>query len=250
LRPSEIYKTWAPARSVWSRWAKPAIFAQITEELLLQVPRPKVPIEGIKAPDEFQQAAIIVELPGQESVLAGLALAQAGYTPVPLYNSCVGPDPVVPLWPIIGAIAAGVDVLSGMALSDDAPPAFLLDSNRLKTIFPATPGRFDNRWMVFQQDFPSAKFLKSHGISKALLIQEAKKTQTDLLHVLSDWQEAGISLFAKHPTAPGAVPLKLKPPSWLRAHWQRNWAARTLGLKRNSSGSFGAIVPEHPTGGG
>jgi len=251
MQPSEIYRAWAPANSVWSQWAKPVIFAQITNELLLQVPRPRVPIKrDIKVPDELQRAAIIVEMPGEESVLAGLGLAHTGYIPVPLYNSCVGPDPVVPLWSIIGAIAVGVEILSGLALAEDAPPAFLLDSNRLKTIFSVTPGRFDNRWMVFRQDFPSAKLLKSHGISKALLIQEAKRTQMDLLCVLSEWQEAGISLFVKHPTEQGALPLKVKPPSWLRAHWQRRWAATSLGLKRNRSGAFGAIVPEHPSGGG
>ena len=41
-----------------------------------------------------------------------------------------------------------------------APPAFLLDSDRMKAPAP-DPGRFDNRWLVFPQDFPSAAFLRS-----------------------------------------------------------------------------------------
>src|SRR5208337_2702449 len=129
--------------------------------------------------------------------------------PVPLYNASPGSpfvglspgaqgawDAAVDMRPIVAAIGRITASLQALNLPADAPPAFLLDSNRLLgTTRPVTPGMFDNRWMVFPQDFPSANFLLVHGIQKALLVQKDRlEPQDDLAHTLLRWQEGGITV--------------------------------------------------------
>jgi hypothetical protein len=46
--------------------------------------------------------------------------------------------------------------LKEMSFAADAPSAFILDSLRLHGTHPIGTYMFDNRWMVFPQDFPSA----------------------------------------------------------------------------------------------
>ena len=176
-------------------------------------------------------------------MLAGLALAARGYRPIPLYNACSGVSAVVPMEPILDLIARSAPYVAGLFLPDDAPPAFLLDADRLRGSTPPAPGRFDNRWLVFPQDFPSANFLRSHAVQSALLVQaQADQPQSDLAHVLLRWQQAGLPLQMVAP-APGAVPqsLQVRRPRLFRWMWQR--ALASLGLRRNSAGGFGAVLP-------
>jgi len=105
------------------------------------------------------------------------------------------------------------------------------------------PGLFDNRWLVFPQDFPSANFLRSHAMDSALLVQaQPDQPQSDLAHVLLRWQQAGLPLRVVTP-APGAAPqpLSVRRPRLFRWMWHR--ALASLGLRRNSAGGFGAVVP-------
>jgi hypothetical protein len=103
-------------------------------------------------------------------------------------------------------------------------------------------GMFDNRWMVFPQDFPSGKFLLGQGIRNAVLISRWKQPGEDVAHILLRWQEAGISIYSKSVTSDEAVcPIKVSPPSRFRRSWHR--ALAMVGLRRNSTGGFGAVIP-------
>ncbi|MGH9601505.1 MAG: hypothetical protein ACRD24_03860 [Terriglobales bacterium] len=111
-------------------------------------------------------------------------------------------------------------------------------------------GKFDNRWMVFPQDFPSASFLTSHGIQRVLLAQEsyAPVPREDLAHVLLRWQEGGIEILLKRldrPDAPARI--EVARPSRFRALWHR--ALAIVGLRRSSAGGFGCTVPESSSAG-
>jgi hypothetical protein len=54
---------------------------------------------------------------------------------------------------------------------------------------------FDNRWICLPQDFPSAIFLKDHGILKIAVIRNDQGLPSDdLLHILRRWQEGGLSI--------------------------------------------------------
>lgn len=238
----EIYPTWAPPDVVWSRWAKPVLFAEAGQPALapgvIEIPALDVQAD--------QQTAVIVDLPGAESVAAGLALARDGFRPVPLYNTSSHPFALVDTRPIVEGLIAGAQELAGITLFPEATPAFLLDAKRLAPGQAALPGRFDNRWVVFPQDFPSSNFLWSHGVRRVILLwNETGPLPEDLSHVLLRWQKAGIEIYSARPGA-APQPLTVSRPSGFRHLWYV--ALLLFGLRRNSAGGFGSIVPTPSSG--
>lgn len=179
------YRIWAPDNALWTQWAKPVLFARALN------PAPeKLVLPPVKwAPYGDGRTAVFVDLPGKRGVLEGLALAQMGYRPVPLYNGVYGADKwsmAVDVTPVAEALYLGADYLSCQSIRPDAPPAFLLDAARMKGLA-RQPGRYDNRWCVFPQDAPSADFLKAHGIGSIYV--RAKDIQNDLAHILLRYQK-------------------------------------------------------------
>ncbi|HYU33068.1 MAG TPA: hypothetical protein VEW48_12980 [Thermoanaerobaculia bacterium] len=248
---AELFDVWAPAGAAWSPWAKPVLFAA---QPSLPPPEPVAPMaEAAPLLPRFQltgSPAVVVDLPGARSVQAGLALAREGFRPVPLYNGSDHPAALVSVQPIVREFETGAGSLAGLRLSPDAPPAFLLDAER-QTPRGGVPGRYDNRWLVFPQDFPSASFLRSRQISRVVLLQEPGSPQPaeDLAHVLRRWQEAGLEIFLTHPgEGSSPVPLQVEKPSRFRDLSYR--ALAVLGLRRNSAGGFGSVIPLPSSRGG
>lgn len=252
----ELFDLWAPADAVWSPWAKPVLFADLDNAALAAAPAE--PPADLKPGDlsnvsQFSNiadraTAIIVDLPGAESALTGLALARSGYRPVPLFNNAFHSQAVIDVAPILRRLAEGADSLHGLA--PEAPPAFLLDAGRMTANAPIGPGRFDNRWMVFPQDLPSASFLLARGLPRAVVLQrQTGQPAEDLAHALLRWQQSGLEIFALDPAAGGPPqPLPIQKPSRFRALWHR---ALAIGrLSRNSAGGFGMVIPIPSQGGG
>lgn len=262
----EIYSTWAPEESLWSTWAKPVLFAHLGRSSELP-PSSNYPSsgglwDGTWAPAVEEKTAIILDLPCDEGVWAGLALAQRGYRPVPLYNAIPLPfgipilEPqsqrplaIVNVLPIVGALRLGADSLASLSIPPQAPPVFLLDANRSGNGENIDPGQFDNRSICFTTDFPSATFLISHGISRILLVQRNRiEPQRDLTHILRRWQEDGLILEGLRIEAPSErEPLYVPRPTWYGAMFQRAIAA--FGFRRASAGGFGDWMPESSAGG-
>lgn len=257
----ELYEVWAPEGSLWSAWVAPAIFSGFECEAPNTPQLPAIPIPLVS------RQAVVLDLPGDQAVLLGLALATEGYQPVPVFNVSPAPDwggivtddilllhPISPpgialdLKPVVRALCQGATVLRSQALPANAPPAFLLDSRRLEPQVPIDEGTFDNRWMVFPQDFPSGRFLRERRIESLLLVQQGRlEPRVDLAHVLLRWQEAGMQVLGKDLTRTSPPePLHISRPPLFRALWYR--ALAQLGLHPNSAGAFGAIVP--PTSAG
>jgi len=256
----ELFEIWAPPGALWSPWVAPALFAQMAcpEQFVHADDRTRTMVwhEEMAAPD----TAIILDLPGAESVKSGLLLAQIGYRPVPLINASPGPmrlrptpgtraDVVLDMDSLISEICAGTPWLRHRTLELDAPPAFILDGSRATGTRPLRDDLFDNRWMVFPQDFPSARFLAKQKIKRVLLVQ-TRRTQPmeDLRHVLLRWQEEGIGVFLKA-SAGAETPSEIvvAKPSRYRAFWYR--ALAMMGLRRSSAGGFGGFEPESFGGG-
>jgi hypothetical protein len=247
----QLYETWAPADAVWSRWAKPVLFASPGLPALPDASAPPPPLaaepsgpRGWRAGARLDpQAAYVVDLPGAASVEAGLALARAGYRPVPLYNTTRHPAAVVEVDAILSRLAAGADELAALGIPPEAPPAFLLDARRLAPAASAAPGRFDNRWVVFPQDFPSASFLRSRGIQRVVVVQEGEgEPALDLAHVLLRYRQAGLEIDRQPPDLTAAPqPIEVRRPSLFRSVFYR--ALTLSGLRRNSAGGFGAVIP-------
>lgn len=254
---NEIYDVWRPGTSPWTRWAKPVLFSFVDEPRLStapEAPQPRrwdIPLE--------QETAIVVDLPGSEGVWAGLALAQGKYRPVPVYNACpfppYDPDPItgsilsesrlraataVDVASIVRAIRQTTGALRDCTLSDEAPPAFLIDRNRKGHGRPEY-GWFDNRSFVSPSDFPSAEILRQHRIRHVTLVATDRKIDHDLTSVLVAWQAAGIQLRYQNPWLQWRPePHQFRSPSLLRRVW--NGLLLLLGYPARKNGAFGEWV--------
>src|SRR6202012_1970938 len=74
---------WAPKQSQWGAWTKPVLFSFMSDPLPQQAaltdPGPTLVAS--------RETAILVELPGAETVITGLQLARSGHRPIPLFNA-------------------------------------------------------------------------------------------------------------------------------------------------------------------
>jgi hypothetical protein len=256
---AELYKLWAPDESIWTKWAKPVLFADSSfDNLPLSDPPGWRMLNLPWASSLARDTVVVADLPGLESIKVGMVLSQTGFRPVPLFNGAAGPMmgtmagalPLVDVYPFIRGLHAVAEDLMALRLPPNAPPVFLLDANRFNGGSFANPGRFDNRWSVFPQDFPSANFLLSQNIRAVVLVQENSAIpRHDLTHVLLRWQEAGVQILStgvsdeKQP-----VPIQVAKPGSFRALWYR--AMVLAGLRRNSAGGFGAVIPMPSSSGG
>lgn len=239
-----LYLTWAPAESPWSPWVKPVLFASLET----------MPLRGYLTEGDFQAPtpeegmAVVVDLPGHESVAAGVTLARAGWRPVPLYNSLPETEAIVEMAPVVAGLWAGAEVLQGLKLPDSAPPAFLLDSRRLKgPLFPPA-GSFDNRAVCASSDLPTAEFLRGRGVWRVLLVQTGgARPQLDLLEILRVWKTAGMRIDVR-PTASDdrRERCNLGPASL----WAQLWALVTwVFLERRPGGVYGRRLEKVSHGG-
>src|SRR6185369_13339808 len=89
MTKEEVYKIWAPEACVWSRWVSPVLFAQI------------YCAEGQQFGEVSElpwaswlddSTAVVVDLPGDESVRVGVSLVAYGLWPIPVYNASPGPE--------------------------------------------------------------------------------------------------------------------------------------------------------------
>ncbi|MFH0953194.1 MAG: hypothetical protein V1873_02570 [Verrucomicrobiota bacterium] len=246
----ELYAMWSSVSPTWSRWAKPVLFAKLRPVWEAGAMPDWRGLDTSWAPPPQEKTALVVNLPGADSVRYGVALAARGYAPVPLYNTCPGMDELVHVEGIMNALIGLSIELRGMRLEADAPPAFLLDADRLAGGAKPLPRHFDNRWVVLPQDFPSANFLLSQGVRTAMLVQYLVSSPgDDLSHVLRRWQDAGIRVLMKDTASSGPPQeLTVRRPWWFRTMFYR--ALVLAGLRRNSAGGFGGLVPEPSSGTG
>ena len=160
--------------------------------------------------------------------------ARMGYRPVPFtmvgwaYTQCQSGQ-------IRKALFTGADEY-GYDISPDAPPVFMLDSNRMAGS--GNSRAYDNRWCVFPQDMPSASFLLKAGIRR--IIVRSEKIQNDLAHILLRYQKEGIEIYL-------CPDREIKKISVVRPSRFKSLSYRfsvILGLTRNGAGGFGAKIPE------
>ncbi len=242
----EIFATWAPWESVWSDWAKPVLFVHLKPEHA-QSDATSHATDLSWAPPADERCALILDLPGATSIRCAATLMEYGYRPVPLFNGCPGPMEIVPTQPLLWAVAQTTASMASSNVAPDAPPAFLLDAGRMPMGLKPSPGKFDNRWLTFPQDYPSANYLQSQGITSALVVQTSPgKVADDLSHVLARWQEGGIALSTCDTSGGQRTPLEVKKPRRYRSLWYL--ALALLGLRRSGAGGFGSVVPQPSSG--
>lgn len=241
MTPQSLFEAWAPPTGLWSPWAKPVMFAAMPPELL--VGTGDMPMADPSwAPKPTARTGLLVDVPGIHAVVLGVALARAGYQPIPLFNTTPGNKSVLNLSGLFAALRDGGAVLNSVPRPIDSPPAFLVDSDRLGAGTAPSPGEFDNRWIVFPQDLPSGSFLRARGIDEILVVRPRNAMpQDDLRQVLSRWEDVGVRL-----SLLGLDTLRREPMTARLSAWQR-FALRIdlalMSLRRNSAGGFGSAVP-------
>ena len=250
----EAYGVVAPEGGRWSPWVKPAPFAHFRGDYFPKLPD-ELPHTRLAAlPPADGRYAVVIDLASDASVLAGMAAAEAGFCPVPLFN---GTSPsgrtreAVDTSDLRSALHALAVQLLDAPPPADAPPAFLLDAQRLGTTTRSrspSPGDYDNRWVTLPQDWPSATFLQSHGVTDAVIFCVGRSIADDLAHVLVRWQEAGIQLHRAAWNGDAFEPIRVRRPSRFKTMWYRLLVL--IGLRANAAGGFGGYVPHPDTGGG
>ena len=185
----EMFKAWAPAGKRWVDWVRPVPFVAMNEYSGLyhftDMTMPTVDFLD----QSCTGAAIIVDLPGAESVKAGIALAKSGYRPIPIFNGTVeqqGARATVDNQSVGIALMWGASELGKIEISNDALPAFLVDSNRMNR-FKMDASIFDNSWDVYPQDLPSADYFLESSIHKIVIV--GNSFSRDLKKILYDFQK-------------------------------------------------------------
>ncbi len=190
----DIFKIWAPNGAKWIEWVRPVPFIAINNDpRLYEVSNFEVnKINYISK--LLTDTAIIVDLPGNESIEEGIGLAKIGFRPIPIYNGTneqEGAMATVDNHAIEVGLIKGAMELEKIEISNNASPAFLLDSNRTN-MYKMNVSVFDNSWDIYDQDIPSAEYFLKNGINK--IIVRGEKVQKDLNKILYKFQNKGIQI--------------------------------------------------------
>ncbi|MBQ4068627.1 MAG: hypothetical protein IJC76_05195 [Lachnospiraceae bacterium] len=195
MNNKEIYRIWAPYGKKWVDWVRPVPFVSVNEYSrnynYMNMMVPKVNYLD----DSYEGAAIIVDLPGAESVMEGLGLARKGYRPIPIYNGTIEQKDsraTVDNQTVGAALVWGAAQLSQIEIKDDALPVFLLDKNRMNR-FKMQISLFDNSWDIYHQDLPSAEYFIENNIKKIIII--GSSVSKDLKKILYGFQKKKIQIY-------------------------------------------------------
>ena len=196
----EIYRYWAKAAGKWQPWVRPVPFINIgVGRTNYHSPYSLIDLfgDGEDIKELGLDTAIIVDTPGENSIMVGLSLGEKGFIPVPLYNGTMeqeGARAISDNASVSEALYWGTGILKDMKLENNGMPVFLLDSNRLNR-YKKKRTLFDNSWDIYAQDMPSAKFLVDNGVKKVLVISE--KISRDLKEILYKYQKGNLSIYIK-----------------------------------------------------
>ena len=241
----ECFEAWAGDHE-WSDWTRPTLFASGLFPSYASSGPQSVPDTADGALElairndlrwrdgNGNRACVVVDMPGSRAIEIGAALSEHGYAPVVLFNGVVSErNPVVAQGDTLKAL---IRYAPSLRIAENPSPAFLLDSRRMAGT--PDPGRYDNRWITFPQDFPSGGLLRARGIKRCYLILEPPRVADDLAHILKRWQDAGVEMFD---ALDGRKAITIQSPPLYKALYYR-WSA-LLNLKPNSFGGFGAAIP-------
>ena len=195
MTSKEIYRIWAPVGKKWVNWVRPVPFVGMSEHSKQYNYANFAAQANVPAKEYDADAAIIVDLPGVESVVEGIALARAGYRPIPVFNGTIeqqGARATVDNQSVGVALCWGAAELSKIEIRDDALPAFLLDSNRMNR-FKMEVSLFDNSWDIYPQDLPTPEYLLASGIHKVIIIGDV--ASKDVKKILYEFQKKKIQIY-------------------------------------------------------
>lgn len=188
-----VFKAWTNSNSIWCAWVKPISFICTNPEYV------KYSFEDVTINTTYltldKNTAIIVDLPGINSINEGLSLAKIGYVPVPIYNATmpqVNAMSTVDNFSIQIGLIKGSQKLKDIRFDTDSPPAFLIDSNRMNRL-KFKHSVFDNSWDIYPQDFPSSKFFIDNNINRIIIRTDT--INSDLMKITRKFNKDGLDIF-------------------------------------------------------
>lgn len=190
----DVYKIWSPSGKRWTDWVRPVPFVAMKQHIKTFQPS-GFTIPYISSLENNKNTAIIVDLPDTNSVEAGIQLAKCGYRPIPIYNGTMeqyGARATTDNRSVLDALVWGATVLSSIEIPNDAPPAFLTDTNRLQR-HRIDSSIFDNSWDVYHQDLPTEDYLLNHGITKLIVI--SNKLSKDLKKIFAGYPKKKLAIW-------------------------------------------------------
>lgn len=205
LDAKELHRAWAPApESPWRPFHKPTLIASIAAVQSAAMPvrntlMPPAEAEAARFVEgaQLSDAAVIVDLIGEESVSWAAALRPKGLVPVVTINNWPHQFGVLHLERPLGALLYYADEVAKVPLGPDARPVFILERSRLgqKGLNPQSH-QFDNRYYHARTDFPGAVLLKSKGVNRIYYVNPRGVTQgceeDDLAEYFNELWNAGI----------------------------------------------------------
>lgn len=205
LDPKELHRAWVPpSASPWRPFYKPTLVSAIATVQSAATPvrteaMTPAQSEAVGFGNSFNltDAAVFLDLVGEESVLWAAALRQRGLLPVLTINNWPHQYGVLHLERPLGALLYYADEVSRSPLPAEARPAFILERSRLgqKGLRPSSL-QFDNRYFHAHTDFPAASLLKNQGITRIVYINPRGTTpgceEDDLTEYFNDLWNAGI----------------------------------------------------------
>ena len=191
----DVFKIWSPVNAKWVDWVRPVPFVSINDS------HDSKEIYNFTIPEInyinelLEDTAVFLDLAGYDAIKEGIALSKTGFRPIPLYNGTneqTGAMAIIDNRAIEYALVWGASEIKKIAIPENAPPAFLLDSNRMHR-FKMNDSVFDNSWDLYPQDIPSAEYFLNNGINKIII--RSAKIQKDLIKIFYKFQKKGISFF-------------------------------------------------------
>jgi hypothetical protein len=217
---------WTAAAGIWACFIKPSLLVADADGTPPAIAYPRT----LSWTQGALSCALVIELPALESVAIGVALAREGWSVIPMFNTTTGPAEIVPTAELALALRTAALELPEKV---EGLPAFLLDANRqISGKRFIEDGDFDNRWYVFESDFPSESLLMAQGINSLVVVTHDRWIADDLRDALAGYRQIGrrlinpeTGLLHSHPTA--------------RSKLLRLMSNFLRGLKRNPDGTFG-----------
>jgi hypothetical protein len=205
LDAKELHRAWVPpSDSPWRPFYKPTLIAAVS---IVQSAAAPVSNEASAVQESaagrfangfnLSDAAIFVDLPGEQSVAWGAVLRKVGIAPVLAINNWPHQHGLLRLERPLGALIYYASAGASSPLPANANPAFLLERSRLgQKGYSAVSQDFDNRFFHTATDFPSGLTFRNRGINRIVYINPRGVTpgseEDDLNVYFSELAKAGL----------------------------------------------------------
>jgi len=158
-----------------------------------------------------RETAVVLDSGGAHSVAMAVKLArELGYQPIVMFDTEPHQNGANKTEQELATLLYFADEVKRLKaegkIRADAPPVFILDTHRDDFRLPGSK-EFDNTYTYKDRDFPDAKTLKQHGITKVVYLNEGDQNGSitpsfqsidrvakDLKHTVRAWEAGGVKI--------------------------------------------------------